>query len=411
MSNERTPLIQVVQVAPSRQRYTHSTVRRFCTIALASTLIVAVLLFVLPLRWLPGFNERPGRTKPWDHDLPHPAWPAACGLDFDQLLEVLTETPEPAMARSWSQYYTAGPHLAGKNLSQAVQTMEWWQEFGIHAEIVSYDVYINYPVGHGLKLQEKNGNGEIKTVFEATLEEDILEDDPTTSLDIRVPTFHGYSASGNVTAQIVYVNFCTVYDFDDLVKAGVKLEGKIALCKYGRIFRGLKVKRAQELGMVGVMVYDDPQMDGETTEANGYKAYPEGPARNPSSVQRGSVQFLSIAPGDPTTPGYPSLPGAPRQDVSHAIPSIPSLPVSYREALPFLKALNGHGPKSADFNEFWQGGGLGHKGVKYDIGPSEAYVNLVNEQEYVTTPLWNVIGYINGTIQDEVIVLGNHRDG
>lgn len=119
-----------------------------------------------------------------------------------------------------------------------------------------------------------------------------------------------------------------------------------------------------------------------------------------------------FAPGDPTTPGYPSKPGAPRQDTSHAIPSIPSIPISYQDALPLLKALNGHGPKASSFSKYWHGGGLGYKGVDYNIGPSPAglELNLVNEQEYVTTPLWNVIGIINGTIPDEVIVLGNHRD-
>lgn len=102
----------------------------------------------------------------------------------------------------------------------------------------------------------------------------------------------------------------------------------------------------------------------------------------------------------------------PRSDPHVSIPKIPSLPISYADALPLLKALNGHGPNASSFNEHWQGGGLGYKGVKYNIGPSpdSVVLNLVNEQEYVTTPLWNVIGIINGTIPDEVIVLGNHRD-
>jgi N-acetylated-alpha-linked acidic dipeptidase len=94
------------------------------------------------------------------------------------------------------------------------------------------------------------------------------------------------------------------------------------------------------------------------------------------------------------------------------MPHIPSLPISYLDALPLLKALNGHGPKASSFSGHWHGRGLDYKGVEYDIGPSpdELVLNLINEQEYVTTPLWNVIGIINGTIPDEVIVLGNHRD-
>lgn len=125
-----------------------------------------------------------------------------------------------------------------------------------------------------------------------------------------------------------------------------------------------------------------------------------------------NVILLGILPGDPTTPGYPSKPGSERQDPKNSIPSIPSLPLSYKEALPFLKALNGHGPKATDFNKYWQGGGLAHKGVDYNIGPSpeDVVINLYNKQEYVTTPLWNVIGVIKGHIEDEVVVLGNHRD-
>lgn len=117
--------------------------------------------------------------------------------------------------------------------------------------------------------------------------------------------------------------------------------------------------------------------------------------------------------GDPTTPGYASKPGVPRVEPQGLyIPSIPSLPISYRDALPLLKSLNGHGPRATEFNEAWQGGGLGYKGIKYNIGPSpeNLVLNLMNLQEYVTTPLWNVIGIINGTIPDEAVIIGNHRD-
>ena len=137
--------------------------------------------------------------------------------------------------------------------------------------------------------------------------EDILEEDPTSGLEDRVPTFHGYSASGNVTAPYVYVNYGTYQDYEDLVKANVSLKGKIALAKYGGIFRGLKIKGAQDRGMIGCVIFTDPGDDGEITDENGVDLYPEGPARNPSSVQRGSTQFLSVAPGDPYVPSYQPL--------------------------------------------------------------------------------------------------------
>lgn len=308
--SEQTPLLQTVVIPPVRPRYSHSIVRRFCTIALSSTLIVVVLLFLIPSKWLPGNNTASeGSPSLGSRDAyPYQAWLESEGLKYEGLKDILLETPSEDKAREWSQYYTAGPHLAGKNLSQAEWTRDRWQDFGIESTIVDYDVYINYPLGHRLALLETTRSKDIpieesrkeemreesyKVKYECRMEEDVLEEDPTTGLDDRIPTFHGYSANGNVTAQYVYVNFGTYKDFEDLVKANISLEGNIAIAKYGGIFRGLKVKRAQELGMVGVVIYTDPQEDGEITEQNGYETYPDGPARNPSSVQRGSTQFLS----------------------------------------------------------------------------------------------------------------------
>ncbi|KAK4190470.1 putative vacuolar protein sorting-associated protein 70 [Podospora australis] len=413
MASEHEPLIAnkagvtrlVYEYRPPRPQ-SQSLVRRFCTIALGSTLIWIVLTFVVSM-----LSDDLTTSQ---HDRPH----GKSKINHDQLKQILLDTPSSQKAEEWSRYYTAGPHLAGKNLSQAVWTKDKWESWGINSLINTYDVYINYPVDHRLALlQRQDGDEDGKeaweVTYEASLTEDVLEEDPTSGLEDGVPTFHGYSASGNVTAPVVYVNYGTYQDFEDLLGANITLKGKIAIARYGGIFRGLKVKRAQELGMIGVILYSDPGDDGDVTDEKGVAAYPEGPARQPSSVQRGSTQFLSVAPGDPTTPGYPSKPGVPRQPVHTAIPSIPSIPISYTDALPILKALNGHGPKAEDFNQWWtRSTGLQYKGVHYNIGPTpdDVVVNLYNEQDYVTTPLWNVIGIINGTIPDEVIVVGNHRD-
>ncbi|CRG90248.1 glutamate carboxypeptidase II [Talaromyces islandicus] len=405
--SETTPLL-VIQTAPTRHRYPHHALRRSCTALLGLVLFVAAFLLFLPT----------GLKSPWPYTQwgrPYPeSWPHGSGLGYSDLQALLQETPTAEKVEEWSKYYTSGPHLAGRNFSQVLWTQQQWKEFGIEdTTIASYDVYINYPLDHRLALlKQRSSEDDYDVTFEATLEEDVLEEDGTSGLSDRVPTFHGYSASGNVTAPYVYANFGTYQDYEDLLAAGISVKGKIVLVKYGGIFRGLKVKRAQELGAVGVVIYTDPQEDGEITELNGYEAYPKGPARNPTAVQRGSVQFLSVAPGDPTTPGYASKPGVERQNTENAIPSIPSLPISYTEALPLLKALNGHGPNATSFNKYWQGGGLGHKGVNYNIGPTpdDVVINLYNQQEYVTTPLWNVIGVIKGSIPDEVVILGNHRD-
>ncbi|KAF4976635.1 hypothetical protein FZEAL_6728 [Fusarium zealandicum] len=405
MADENTPLIQTVRVGPPRRRYPHQTCRRFSTIACTVLLICGFGSFIFHAFFIWPRHNHHGR---------HGSWPGKGHISPEEVERILFDTPDPKKAEEWSRYYTSGPHLAGANYSQAEWTRDRWSEWGIKSDIVSYDAYLNYPVDASVSILERTKNGKDWNVtFKASLEEDVIKEDPTTSLENRIPIFHGYSASGNVTASFVYVNYGTYKDFEDLVEAGIELEGKVAIAKYGGVFRGLKIKRAQELGMVATLIYSDPGDDGERTEENGYKPYPEGPARNPSSVQRGSAEFLSIRPGDPSTPGYPSKPGVPRAPVDDATPSIPSIPISYRDALPILKSLNGHGPKTSDFNEYWNKNlGLKYKGVKYNIGPTpdNVTINVYNQQKYVTTPIWDVIGVVNGTIPNEVIVVGNHRD-
>lgn len=292
-NNEKTRLLFQAVIVPQRKQYIPRLFRHLCISILVTLFVVSVCLFARKNDWAQG----PNIFGPWPL--------RSEGLSFKELQEILLTAPQEDKAREWSHYYTSGPHLAGKNLSQAIWTRELWQGFGIQdSNLIAYDLYLNYPAGHRLALLERNqNNGSHSTGndkasdtvrYECILEEDVLKDDPTSGLADRIPTFHGYSASGNVTAQYVYVNHGTFWDYEDLVKANVSLKGKIALARYGSNFRGLKIQLAHELGMVGVVMYSDPGDDGEITVENGYKPYPDGPARNPSSVQRGSVQYLSI---------------------------------------------------------------------------------------------------------------------
>ncbi|KAI2468776.1 glutamate carboxypeptidase [Annulohypoxylon bovei var. microspora] len=315
----------------------------------------------------------------------------------------LTDAISNTTISQWSYYYTHGAHLAGKNLSMAEWTADRWRENGWNSSVVSYDVYLNYPVNKSLSLTYSNG-----TIYQPDLEEAVLDEDETTSYPNRIPTFHGYSASGSADAEFVYIGRGQQVDFDRLNELGVPLEGKVAVAKYGGPFRGLKVKNAQENGMIGVVIFTDTSDDGNITEANGYAPYPDGPARNPSAVQRGSVQFLSIYPGDPTTPGYPSKEDSPRTDPSRVLPKIPSIPISYVNAIPILAALDGQGTAGAEVNRT---GWVGALNVSYSTGPAPGTtISMSNLMEDEYTPIWNSIGIINGTIADETIVIGNHRD-
>ncbi|AAW40887.2 protein-vacuolar targeting-related protein, putative [Cryptococcus deneoformans JEC21] len=244
--------------------------------------------------------------------------------------------------------------------------------------------------------------------FHAKLREDIVDGDSDSELRDEVPVFHGLSVSGDVRGNFVYVGYGRKKDFDLLKQRGVDIDGKIVLAKYGGCFRGLKVKAAQEAGATGVIIFTDPGNDGEITEENGYEVYPKGPARQPSSVQRGSVQFLSKYPGDPSTPGEPAYKNASRLEGGNQ-PSIPSIPMSYEDVIPFLKALEGKGIHASDLGPDWVGG-LGYHGVDYYIGPSDVDLHLVNEVNTRVMPIWNTMAVIPGHITDEVIILGNHRD-
>ncbi|KAL8967440.1 MAG: hypothetical protein Q9197_005427 [Variospora fuerteventurae] len=316
---------------------------------------------------------------------------------------ILTNSFDNNTLNDWNYYYTHGVHLAGTNRTMAQWTADRWSENGFQARLDEYHTYLNYPVSHSLSLTYPNGS-----VFEPSLEEAVLAEDETSSYPDRIPTFNGYSFTGNATAEYVYVGRGQVADFEALVALGVPLQGKIALAKYGGPFRGLKVKNAALYGMVGCILFTDPGDDGNITEANGYAAYPDGPARNPTSVQRGSVQFLSTYPGDPTTPGYPSKQDSPRADKSPVVPSIPSLPISYTEAIPLLRALDGFGTPGSQVNRTnW----VGALNVTYSTGPAPgATLSMSNVMRDAITPIWNAVGIINGTTPDEVLVIGNHRD-
>ena len=244
--------------------------------------------------------------------------------------------------------------------------------------------------------------------FHAKLQEDIVKEDDSSIYRDSVPVFHGLSVSGDVTGKYVYAGYGRKSDFDLLQSKGVNFTNKIALVKYGGSFRGLKVKAAQEAGAIGCIIFTDPANDGDMTEANGHKPYPDGPARQPSSVQRGSTQFISAYPGDPTTPGKPAYENATRLEGGNQ-PSIPSIPISYTDAIPLLKALEGKGIPAKDLGDEWSGG-LGYYGVEYFVGPSDEDLHFVNEVNTRVMPIWNVMATIPGHVTDEVIVVGNHRD-
>eukprot|EP00029_Vermamoeba_vermiformis_P007026 TRINITY_DN2915_c0_g1_i1.p1 TRINITY_DN2915_c0_g1~~TRINITY_DN2915_c0_g1_i1.p1 ORF type:complete len:752 (-),score=136.81 TRINITY_DN2915_c0_g1_i1:3-2258(-) len=315
-----------------------------------------------------------------------------CGSGVE-IADKYLDIPNPSRIYEHLAYYTSMPHVAGtaEDYETAHYTLQKFKEYGLEAWIEEEEVLLNYP----------NTRSSLSIVdppdmrFTASMEEPYIKEDWSSKDSRIVPPFNGYSPSGNVTAELVYINYGLEEDFKEVTAMGVDLTNKIGLVRYGKIFRGLKAKFAQEHGMIGLIIYSDPAEDGFTKGT----VFPEGPWRNSVAVQRGSVQFLSMCPGDPRREKECQL------KTNQMIPSIPVQPISWLDALPLLQGLQGTAAP-----EHWQGA----LNITYNIGPGPAVVNLVTNMRFNVTTIWNVFGKVPADPQsedkDQVVLLGNHRD-
>ncbi|HJR09645.1 MAG TPA: M28 family metallopeptidase [Pyrinomonadaceae bacterium] len=315
-----------------------------------------------------------------------------------ELEERFRRVPAPASAREHLRTLTREPHVAGtpEDYQTALYVRDQLRKFGISTELKEYQVLLPSPKRPTLLEIIAPRRQRL------ALQEAALAQDPSSSNTKIIPLFNGYSASGDVTAPLVYVNYGLPDDYAALKKIKVDVKGKIVIARYGRSFRGVKAKVAEENGAVGLIIYSDPADDGY---AQG-DVYPNGPWRPETSAQRGSVLYLFQYPGDPLTPGKPAIAGTPRlklDDPALNIPRIPVQPISYGDARRLLEPLHG-AVRPAGFQ-----GGLP---FAYHVGGTEdVRVHLKTEMDIQTRTIWNVIGRIEGAEEpDRWVVLGNHRD-
>jgi N-acetylated-alpha-linked acidic dipeptidase len=323
--------------------------------------------------------------------------------------------PDPRLAGEHLKTLTSAPHWASspEDYATAVYVADKFKAAGLQTEIVPYKVLLNKPIKIAIEAFDSAGN---KLMSGPTPEHvdpnknggDPFQDDPRI-----LPVFNGSSPSGDVTAMVVYANYGTLADFQQLAKLGISVKNKIVIVRYGENFRGIKTYIAQQYGAKGVLIYSDPADDGYFRG----DVYPKGPWRPDTAVQRGSIQFLPIYPGDPTTPGVAStldLPNSRRIPVDKLQAnqaSIPTNPLSYKDAAPILKALGGdESPRE------WQGAlpftyHLGASAKNADSAKVTVHMHL--EQDIALRTIWDVIGTIPGsspTQKDDWVVAGNHRD-
>ena len=298
---------------------------------------------------------------------------------------------------AWLRDLSFEPHHVGspKGYANAQRLAELFTSWGYATEIAEYEILFPTPKTRELELVSPGS-------FTASLTEEALDEDPSTSrTQDLLPPYNAFSRDGEVEAELVFVNYGMPADYEVLERHGISVEGKIAIAKYGRSWRGIKPKLAGEKGAIGTLIYSDPLDDGYGQG----ETYPQGPFKHESAVQRGSVMDMPTYPGDILTPGIGATPDAVRLDRADAptITEIPVLPISHKDAMPLLAAMGGDVVPAE-----WRGG----LPITYHMGPGPARVRLKLEFNWTMVTAYNVIARLEGSeFPDEWVIRGNHHDG
>ena len=303
----------------------------------------------------------------------------------------------PQNLDDWMKHMSSKPHHVGSPWSKqnAEFIAEKFESWGFETEIETFDVLMPFPIIRKLEMVGPNK-------VSLQLKEPAFDEDATSGITKDLlPGFNAFSADGDVTAELVYVNYGIPADYEELERLGIKVEGKIILARYGGSWRGIKPKVAREKGAIGCILYSDPKDDGYFQG----DVYPDGPYRMEHGLQRGSVLDMPLYPGDPLTPGYGAKPDVERLAIEDAptIMKIPVMPISYADALPLLKALEGPVAPSS-----WRGA----LPVTYHIGPGPIKVHLQLKFDWGLRRAYNPVAKLKGSVYpDEWIMRGNHHDG
>ncbi|MBK7706269.1 MAG: M28 family metallopeptidase [Acidobacteria bacterium] len=299
--------------------------------------------------------------------------------------------------REWMKFLSARPHHVGspKGKENAEFMLKLFQSWGYDAKIEQFDVLFPTPKTRLLEMT-------LPEKFTAKLDEPLVAGDATSGQkDEQLPSYNAFSIDGDVTAPLVYVNYGIPRDYDELERRGIDVKGKIVIARYGGSWRGIKPKVAAERGAIGCLIYSDPRDDGYYQG----DVYPKGAWRNENGAQRGSVADMPVFPGDVLTPGVPATKDAKRLDRKDAptITKIPVMPISYGDALPLLRALEG--PVVPDS---WRGA----LPITYHFGGGDnTRIRLKREFNWDIRPAYDVVARLPGAeFPDEWIIRGNHHD-
>jgi N-acetylated-alpha-linked acidic dipeptidase len=307
--------------------------------------------------------------------------------------EQFKKIPDSARLKEYMEAIAHTPHVAGQPSSKRVAdyALAKFKSFGLDAKFEEFEAMMPWPIETTVELVAPEK-------YSLRVKEPVLPEDPDSG--DQTPLYNAYSGDGNVTGEVVYVNYGMPADYEKLKELGVDVKGKIVIARYGAGWRGIKPKVAYEHGAIGCLIYSDPKDDGYYAG----DVYPAGPYRPEFGAQRGSVMDMPVFAGDPLTPGWGSEAGGKKNRIedSQTILKIPVLPISYGDAAPILRQLKG----KVVPNE-WKGA----LPFTYHVGPGPSQVHMNLKFEWKNRPLYDVIARIPGTTRpDEWIIFGNHHD-
>lgn len=354
---------------------------------------LSVVLAALVLAALPAAAQPPaGEAMDQEPLLGFSPASAAAQRELEASFDAMLKTDD---LRTWLEILAAEPHHVGspwgKHNAEFIAGL--YRSWGYDTRIEEFRVLFPTPKTRLVEMLEP-------TPFTASLAEPPLPEDATSGQDGQLPLYNAYSVDGDVTAELVYVNYGRPDDYDELDQRGVSVEGKIAIARYGGAWRGIKPKVAAEHGAVGCIIYSDPRDDG-FFEGD---VYPEGGYRPSFGGQRGSVADMPLYPGDPLTPGHGATADAERlpREEAPTLTKIPVLPLTWQDAKPLLEAMGG--PVAP---EEWRGA----LPLTYHLGPGPAKVHLKLEFNWDLAPAYDVIAMLQGSEHpDQWVLRGNHHD-
>ena len=161
----------------------------------------------------------------------------------------------PANIRENMRRLSARPHHVGSayDKDNAQWILSKFKEWGFDAKIETFTVLFPTPRDRLLEMLKPS-------VYHARLQEPPVPGDPTSDqTSEQLPTYNAYSADGDVTAPLVYVNYGNREDYEELDRHGISVKGAIVIARYGHGWRGIKPKVAAEHGAIGCIIYSDPQ--------------------------------------------------------------------------------------------------------------------------------------------------------